>query len=556
MALCYTCKKKRRLDMAGKRILMIADDPRLLGLCSSVLQGQGYRVTSSTTGSEAVTMARRERYDLVLTRLGTLPGDGLQSLRDIKELDPSVVGVALTGPCSLDTALDHLRFGADDLVIEPFSPQELTQAVASALEKGRARKEIIRLRALIPLYELSLSFMGLTQLDELLDEILTVSCDETGADRASLMLWNEDEQALTIRAAVGIPEEIVRTTVVRIGEGISGRVAERRRAVVLDSLSPPDDEFRNLMKLDQISSAICVPMTAGDELIGVLNLSKLVRDESPFTAGSLEFCSVLASQAAIAIKNARLFEEVQQAYREVKSLDEVKTKFINIASHELRTPLAILLGHAQLLQDEQITDVAQKHVQAIIKSALRLRHLLTDMLNLRYLQTGEMELDLQPFMVGEVVQAVLDDLDFVAAEKNLSIISGISEDLPPLWADVGKLQLVLSNLISNAIKFTPHGGRIEITAEADQEELTVSISDSGVGIPPEELPRLFDPFYQVGESLRREHQGLGLGLSIAKELVELHRGRIRASSELGKGSTFTFSLSRHLQASIQPRAKL
>jgi signal transduction histidine kinase/CheY-like chemotaxis protein len=540
---------KRRLDMAGERILMIADDPLLLGLCTSVLQGQGYRLNSSTTVPEAVTMARRGKYDLVLAQLDTETRNGLQLLRDIKRLDPSMVGVALTGPCSLDDALDHLRSGADDLVIEPFTPEELTQAVASALEKGRTRKENIRLRALVPLYELSLSFMGVTQLDELLGEILRVSCEESGADRASLMLWDKDDQALTIRAAVGIPEEIVRTTVVKMGEGISGRVAERRRAVVLDSLSPPDDEFRNLMKLNQISSAICVPMTAGDELIGVLNLSKLVRDESPFTAGSLEFCSVLASQAAIAIKNARLFEEVQEAYRELKRLDEAKTKFINVASHELRTPLAVLLGHAQLLQEERTIDVAQQHVQAIIKSALRLKHLVTDMLNLRYLQTRAMELDLQPMMIRETIQAVLDDLGFLATEKDQTIISSVSKDLPPLWADDAKLRLVLSNLISNAIKFTPQGGRIEIAAEASQEELNVSISDTGVGIPPEELSRLFDPFYQVGDSLRREHPGLGLGLSIAKELVELHRGRIRVSSELGKGSTFSFSLSRHLRAS-------
>jgi len=534
--------------MAGERILIIDDDSDFLDVSARILQGRGYQLTPSTSATEAVEKARQGRYDLVLTHLNSAAPDGLAVLRDIKLLDASVVSVAVTGPCDLNAALEHLRSGADDLVIEPFSARELTQAVASALEKGRTQKENTRLRALIPLYELSLSFMGMTRVDELLSEILRVSCEETGAERASLMLWNEKTETLTIQAAIGIPEEIVQSTVVRMGEGISGKVAQRRRSLVLDSLSPPDEEFRKLMKLNQISSAICVPLTAGDELIGVLNLSKLVRDESPFTAGSLEFCSVLASQAAIAIKNARLFEEVEQAYREVKRLDEAKTKFINVASHELRTPLAVLLGHAQLMQEEQTTDVAQQHIQAIIKSALRLKHLLTDMLNLRYLQTGAMELDLRPIMIRETIQAVLDDVSLLATEKNQTIISSVSEDLPPLWADDGKLRLVLSNLISNAIKFTPRGGRIEIAVAADQEELNVSISDTGVGIPREELSRLFDPFYQVGDSLRREHPGLGLGLSIAKELVELHRGRIRVSSELGKGSTFSFSLSRHLRA--------
>lgn len=536
--------------MAGERILIIDEDSDLFDVCTRMLQERGYQLTPSTSAAEAVEKARQGRYDLVLAHLNSAAPDGLAVLRDIKQLDASVVSVVVTGPCDLHAALEHLRSGADDLVIEPFSAQELTRAVASALEKGRAQKENTRLRALIPLYELSLSFMGMTRLDELLSEILRVSCEETGAERASLMLWNEKTETLTIQAAIGIPEEVVQNTVVRMGEGISGKVAQRRRSLVLDSLSPPDEEFRKLMKLNQISSAICVPLTAGDELIGVLNLSKLGSDQSPFTAGSLELTSVLAGQAAIAIKNARLFEEIQQAYRQLEKLDQLKSEFINIASHELRTPLAILLGHAELLKEQQTTEAARKNVQAIIKSALRLKQLVTDMLNLRYLETGAMELELQSVSLAKTVRAVLEDLGFMATEKAQSIASKVPTDLPPVWVDEGKVHLVLSNLVSNAIKFTPQGGSIEIDAAVGEDEFTVSVSDSGVGIPAQELTSLFDPFYQVGNSLRREHPGLGLGLSIAKELVELHQGRIWVNSEPGQGSTFSFTLSRHLGPSI------
>ncbi len=531
--------------MPGERILVVDGDPGSLDRCTRILQESGHQVTGVATGLQAVDIAHRQTYDLVLTDLPPGTQDGLDTVRDIKRLEPSVVGVAMTGPLTLEAALYALRSGMDDLVIKPFSAQELRETVSSALEKGHFLRENIRLRALIPLYELSKAFMGMTQLDQLLIEIVEVSCRESGADRVSLMLWDGDTETLTIQAAIGLPQEIVRDTVIRLGEGISGLVAKHRRPLVLDSASPSDDELRKLMKLDQISSAISVPLTTRDELVGVLNLSKLGHNDTPFTPGSLELASVLAGQAATAIKNARLFEESQRAYRELKKLDELKSEFINVASHELRTPLAILLGYACLLE-EQATEVTRTYTQAIIKSAMRLKQLLTDMLNLRYLEAGGMELELQPLHVADVAQAVVQELGFLADEKEQSLTSSVPRDLSPLWADEGKLHLTLSNLVSNAIKFTPDKGSIEIAAADAEDHLTISVTDTGVGIAPEESSRLFDRFYQVGGSLRREHPGLGLGLPIAKELVQLHQGKLWLNSELGKGSTFFFTISRHL----------
>ncbi|MCJ7620209.1 MAG: GAF domain-containing sensor histidine kinase, partial [Anaerolineae bacterium] len=285
-----------------------------------------------------------------------------------------------------------------------------------------------------------------------------------------------------------------------------------------------------------------------DDLIGVLNLSKLGHNTPPFTAGSLELASVLAGQAAIAIKNARLFEEAQRAYTELKKLDELKSEFINVASHELRTPLAVLLGYASLL-DEQATGTTKVYTQAVIQGAVRLNKLVTDMLNLRYLDAGEMKLELQPVQVSALVQAVVQELGFLAEDKGQSLTLDVPEGTSSICADASKLHLVLSNLVSNAIKFTPQGGKIEIAARMDEDELTMSVRDTGIGIVAEELDRLFDRFYQVGESLRREYPGLGLGLSIVKELVALHQGKAWVESEVGKGSTFFFTVSRRLTPS-------
>ena len=534
--------------MHGARILVVDSDTRSLESSTRSLEREGYQVARVDNGPGAIELALGNSFDLILSDLTTSTEAGLDVVSAIKEKDPLTAQVAVVGPNAMDTAIRALRTGTDDVVIGPFSDEELREVVASALARGRARRKSIRFGALIPLYELSKSFMGMTNLEQLLAEIVEVSCRETGADRASLMLVNEDAQTMTIQAAVGLPQEVIETTSIKLGEGISGIVAQRRQAVVLDNTSSPGAEFRELMKRDLISSAICIPLTVRDDLIGVLNLSKLGHTTPPFTAGSLELASVLAGQAAIAIKNARLFEEAQRAYTELKELDELKSEFINVASHELRTPLAVLLGYASLL-DEQANETTKKYTQAVIQSTVQLNKLVTDMLNLRYLDAGEMKLELQPVQVSALAQAVVQELDFVAEEKGQSLTLDVPEGASSILADARKLHLILSNLVSNAIKFTPQGGKIEIAARMGEDELTMSVRDTGIGIADEELDRVFDRFYQVGESLRREYPGLGLGLSIVKELVELHQGKAWVESEAGKGSTFFFTVSRHLAPS-------
>ncbi len=531
--------------MQRERILVIAGDAHHLESVRDNLEQLGYEVKTAHDAQEALDLARSSAFDLVLSDLTASAPDILDVWREIKEMHPCTMRVAVVGQTSTESTEAALAMGADDVVSASFSAQEIEQVIASALAKGRVQSENIRLRALIPLYELSKAFMGMTNLEQLLTEIVEVSCRETGADRASLMLLHEDGKTLTIQAAVGLPQEVIETTVIRLGEGISGIVAQRREPVVLDTGAPPSAEFKRLMKLDLISSAICVPLTVRQELIGVLNLSKLGHNTSPFTAGSLELASVLAGQSAIAIKNARLFEEAQRAYSELKKLDKLKSEFINIASHELRTPLTVLLGYAALL-DEQADETSKRYTQSVIQSANRLNELVTDMLNLRYLEAGEMELRLRPLQVSAVAEAVVRELGLLAEEKGQLIAIDVPEGMPSIWADARKMHLILSNLVSNAIKFTPRGGEIEIAAAMDEDELTVSVRDTGIGIPSEELDRLFDRFYQVGESLRREHQGLGLGLSIARELVKLHQGKVWLESEVGKGSAAFFTISRHL----------
>ena len=251
--------------------------------------------------------------------------------------------------------------------------------------------------------------------------------------------------------------------------------------------------------------------------------------------------STLAAHAAIAIENARLVTEIQRAYEELSELDQLKSEFVAIASHELQTPLTVILGYASFLKRET-TGAASEQVDAVLQSALRLRSLIDDMINLRHIETGEAELELEQLSLNELVTTITAEFASLAEARKQSFNIKLAPQPPMVEADRQKLRLVLANLLSNAVKFTPEGGRIQVEAETKGREVWVSVRDTGIGIPSRERERIFDRFYQVEPSLTRRFEGIGLGLSIAKAMVELHGGRIWMESVEGMGSSFTFAL--------------
>jgi signal transduction histidine kinase len=251
--------------------------------------------------------------------------------------------------------------------------------------------------------------------------------------------------------------------------------------------------------------------------------------------------STLAAHAAIAIENARLVTEIQRAYEELSELDRLKSEFVALASHELQTPLTVILGYASFLK-EDASGAAREQADVVLQSALRLRSLIDDVVNLRHVETGEAELELEQLSLNELVTAITEEFDSLVEARKQNVSIELASQPPMVEADRQKLHLVLANLLSNAIKFTPEGGRIQMAVETKRDEVWVSVRDTGIGIPPRKQERIFDRFYQVEPSLTRRFEGMGLGLSIAKEMVELHGGRIWVESVEGMGSSFTFAL--------------
>ncbi len=252
---------------------------------------------------------------------------------------------------------------------------------------------------------------------------------------------------------------------------------------------------------------------------------------------------MLGSQVAIALENTRLLQQIRDAYDRLAEIDHLKSEFISIAAHELRTPLAVILAYATLLEDEA-TGTVQEHLGQVVLAAMQLKSVIDEMVSLRRIDTGQQQVELSNVALGEVVGRVVDEMRPMIHQKAHHVTLDIPSGTPAARADEQVVSLILGNVVSNAIKFTPAEGWIHISAAEDTDTVTLCVRDSGVGIPEDQLERVFDRFYQVEASLRRRHGGIGLGLAIAREMAELIDARLWAESPPDGGAAFYLRLPR------------
>jgi len=345
------------VTMAQERILVVDSTPDVLELCLRSLRAEGYMVEGATSSHRAIEMARKEQFDLLLVDImwypeageGTPDLSGLEVYQTIKEFTPEMVGVVITGSKSTtEEIIKALQLGFDDFVVEPFTPDWLSSTVAKALDKRRLERENVRLRTLMPLFELSKAFLTTLDLNSLLDQVVQTGLQETKANRASLMLLEGRE--LVVKASAGLPSEIVATAREKVGQGIAGWVADRGEALLLADGASLNPQIREVMIREEITSALCVPLLLKDKVIGVLNISKL--EEGPsFTQGDLEFVSILGSEAAIAIENARLYREAIEEKRKTETVLEGTFDGLIVIDNDMRitsfnTEAETITGHA------------------------------------------------------------------------------------------------------------------------------------------------------------------------------------------------------------------
>jgi len=283
-------------------------------------------------------------------------------------------------------------------------------------------------------------------------------------------------------------------------------------------------------------------MVREDRLIGCLAVTR--NHPGEFAAETIELLRTFATQSALAIQNARLFREIEVKSHQLEIASQHKSEFLANMSHELRTPLNAIIGFSEVLTDRMFGELNEKqdeYLKDIYASGTHLLSLINDILDLSKIEAGRMELELTDFDLPTAIENALMLIRERAGRRSIVLHTTIDNRLGQIQADERKVRQVVLNLLSNAIKFTPEGGRIDVGAVPKDGFVEVSVSDTGIGIAPEDQEKVFEEFKQVGTAAKKV-EGTGLGLTLCRKFVELHGGRIWVRSEVGEGSTFTFTL--------------
>jgi two-component system, NtrC family, sensor kinase len=370
-------------------------------------------------------------------------------------------------------------------------------------------------------------------------------------DAADAHIWHRDGDRLRIVASHGaMPLTRRELTISR--QSVVGRAVSDRRAVHVEDLAGTfQEEFPDSRGMKELGyrTILAIPLLREEQPIGVIMLRRT--EVRAFSGGQVALLKTFADQAVIAIENVRLFTELADSNREIAEkshqlevASQHKSEFLANMSHELRTPLNAVIGFSEVLLQRMFGELNAKqdeYLQDIYASGQHLLSLINDILDLSKIEAGRMELELTDFDLPTALDSALTLIRERAGRRGIALHLSVDERLGQMRADERKIRQVVLNVLSNAIKFTPEGGRIEVAAVPRGEFVEVSVSDTGIGVAPEDQEAVFEEFRQVGTAAKKV-EGTGLGLALSRKFIELHGGRIWVQSQVGIGSTFTFTI--------------
>jgi signal transduction histidine kinase len=385
-------------------------------------------------------------------------------------------------------------------------------------------------------------------LQAVLSTIVARAAQLSGTDAGVIYEYDEPREVFLPRATEHLETEIVETmlaTPVRKGEGATGRLAEVQEPIqVLDILAAPaESRVRGALVRAGYRALLAVPLIREGRLLGALTVIR--KATGAFAPEVIELLRNFATQSALAIQNARLFLEIEDKSRQLEAASRHKSEFLANMSHELRTPLNAVIGFSEVLLQRMFGELNEKqdeYLKDIYASGQHLLSLINDILDLSKIEAGRMELAPAPFHLPSALENAVTLVRERAARHGIALHLDLDPRLGELVGDERKVKQVLLNLLSNAVKFTPEGGRISLKASRIDGAVEIAVTDTGIGIAPEDQAAIFEEFRQVGSDETRKQEGTGLGPTLAKKFVELHGGRIWVTSEVGAGSTFTFSI--------------
>jgi two-component system phosphate regulon sensor histidine kinase PhoR len=480
-------EKMAAINRSNPTILVIDDEERVREGCRKVLARDGYEVMIAESGEVGLQMIERQHYDIILLDLMMPSLSGFDVLAHVKTLHPDTVIIVISGYATVENSIEAMKRGAFDFIPKPFSPEQLRVITKKAIEYTRAMQDIAdeksRMRVLI---------------NRLTDGVMATDSAKRVvlANPAFLRMAGCRE----VRA-VGRP----------VGEVIH---EEQLEQMIDRALALSGDEF--------------VELTA-------------------------EICSETEGGQPGPILNARCIPYIDRAGRNVgtitvlhditalKRMDQIKSEFVSMVSHEIRSPLNSVLAQLKVILDGLAGKVTQRQQEILGRASEKVKSLLSlasELLDLARIESGLISQEKEQLNLSDILGDQVAFYGAAAQAKNISLALEPLPELAPVFVDRRNMEEVVSNLISNAISYTPEGGKVAVSAAMEDVYLRISVQDSGIGIAPEDLERIFAPFYRVKNDKTRFIIGTGLGLAIVKSIVEAHNGFIRVESEPDRGSTF------------------
>ncbi|HEX9275119.1 MAG TPA: GAF domain-containing protein [Casimicrobiaceae bacterium] len=462
-------------------------------------------------------------------------------IREGSPIGAITVGRPEPGPFP-DKQVALLQTFADQAVIAIENVRLFTELEARTTQLTRSVGELKALG------EVGQAVSSTLDLETVLCTIVSRATTLAGMDGGAIYEYDETRQQFYLHATDKLPEELVETlraAPIPKGEGALGRMAVTGEPIQIRDIA---DEARYQSRLKQMlirlgyRSLLAVPLLREDHLLGGLVVNR--KSAGEFTTQVIDLLKTFATQSALAIQNARLFREIEEKSRELETASRHKSEFLANMSHELRTPLNAIIGFSEVLSERMFGDINEKqaeYLRDILESGQHLLSLINDILDLSKIEAGRMELEPADFDLPSAIDNTLSLVRERAHRRGITLDRTLDERLGMIHADERKVKQVLLNLLSNALKFTPEGGRIHVRADVHQGDAEISVTDTGIGISPEDQAAVFEEFRQVGAAAKKV-EGTGLGLAISRKFIELHGGSIRVESQSGKGSTFTFTL--------------
>jgi signal transduction histidine kinase len=358
----------------------------------------------------------------------------------------------------------------------------------------------------------------------------------------SIMTFDAESEKLKFMAGSWLQFDLLKPLRVPMEHSIAGWVYSHAQPYMVQEASQDPRFYPDVDRAlpYHTRSMLAVPVIYREQAIGVMEaLNK--KDSTHFTKDDAAILETLGSFVAASLETYRLMEEAAEARQQVAELDRLKTTFIAITSHELRTPLGLILGHSAFLKEIAAPEL-KPQIDVILDSAMRMKEIVEDFAHADNVITGLSVVHREKTDIPGMIQTVASGFAEQARQKEISLRVDSSLARMTMALDAEKIKVALSNLVENAITFTNNGGHVLVKAERLQVQLRISVIDDGIGIPGRDIERIFERFYQVESPLTRKHGGMGLGLSIARDMVELHNGKIWAESVEGRGSRFVILL--------------